>query len=240
MRFPVLHGLVNSLRAMRILPLPLALLVLALLSFGGCRSALDPGLKAKPPDMGRVHPAPGTSMVRFEELDEGVYRGSKPHSDADYEFLRSKGVKYIVNLKLFPWLYHMEEGRAKDHGMTLIPATINASPLAPSQTHVNYILCLLRDKRYRPIYFHCDLGRDRAMLITGLYDMYFRGMSKEEAWKHMKRYGFKDDWTLHGLKHYFEAHSKSPVDQYVPDCSRGRQEQRRPAAEEAKPARALR
>jgi hypothetical protein len=228
--FRALPGSGKTVRAIGI-----SILLLSPLLSLGCRSALEPSLKAKPPDMGRVHPAPGTSMVRFEALDEGVYRGSKPKSDVDYEFLKSKGVKYIVDLKLFPWLYWMERDRAKAYGMTLIPATINASPITPSETHVNYILCLLRDKRYRPIYFHCDLGRDRAMLIAGLYDMYYRGMSKDDAWKHMKRYGFKDHWTLHGLKHYFEAHSKSPVTKYVPDCSRAQQNIRRPAAESAKP-----
>lgn len=217
------------------LPLLLSAVLLAFLALG-CRSAVQPVLKAKTPDMGRIHPAPGTSMVRFEELDEGVYRGSKPKSDADYEFLRSKNIKYIVDLKLFPWLYRFEQGRAQEYGITLIPATINASPFAPSETHVNYILCLLRDKRYHPIYFHCDLGRDRAMLIAGLYDIYYRGMSKDGAWKHMKKYGFKDHWTLHGLKHYFEEHSKSPVSKYVPDCSRARQNIRRPAAESGKPS----
>jgi hypothetical protein len=198
------------------------ILMLVALPFAvaGCRSAVDP--RAKSPDIRHVHPIPGTDIVRFEELDEGVYNGSRPKTDADYEFLQSKGVRYIVDLKLFPWLYRLEANRARAYGITVIPATINASPVTPSEAHVNYVLCLLHDKRYRPIYFHCDLGRDRAMLIVGLYDMYYRGMSKEEAWKHMKHYGFKDDWTLHGLKNYFETHSKSPLDKYIPDCTRVR------------------
>ncbi len=67
---------------------------------------------------------------------------------------------------------------------------------------------------------NCDLGRDRAMLIVGLYEMYYQGKSKEEAYKEMKYYGFKDSWTLAGLKHYFEKHSQQPVNQYVPRCSK--------------------
>lgn len=195
-------------------------LLLLPLGVAACRSAIDP--RAKSPDIARVHPAPGTNMVRFEELDEGVYHGSKPKTDADYEFLQSKNIKYIVDLKLFPYLYRGERDHAEQYGMTVIPATINASPMTPSEAHVNYILCLLHDKRYRPIYFHCDLGRDRAMLIVGLYDMYYRGMSKEAAWKHMKHFGFKDDWSLRGLKNYFETHSEQPVTRYIPDCSRVR------------------
>ena len=36
-------------------------------------------------DPKHTHPAPGTSMVRFSEIDEGVYKGSKPKSDAAEE-----------------------------------------------------------------------------------------------------------------------------------------------------------
>src|SRR5438105_15700661 len=78
--FRDLPGLGKVVRAVGI-----SILLLSPFISVGCRSALEPSLKAKPPDMGRIHPAPGTSMVRFEELDDGVYRGSKPKSDADYE-----------------------------------------------------------------------------------------------------------------------------------------------------------
>lgn len=35
----------------------------------------------------------------------------------------------------------------------------------------------------------------------------------------MQYYGFKDDWTLGGLKSYFEKHSQRPVSQYVSHCA---------------------
>lgn len=60
------------------------------------------------------------------------------------------------------------------------PLDMNASPVAPpTEKHINRILCLLRDKRYHPIYFHCGLGRERAALIAALYGMHYRGMSKQ-------------------------------------------------------------
>src|SRR6266404_2347399 len=198
---------------MRHLPWFLLALVAA-----GCRSAAQSPVRNNAPDIRRIHPAPGTHLVRFQELDEGIYKGSKPKTDADYEFLQSKGIKYIVELRLFPWLNVGEKRKVKKYGMTLLTGTINASPMTPSEKHINAVLCLLRDKRYHPIYFHCDLGRDRAMLIAGLYEMYYQGKSKEEAYKEMKYYGFKDDWTLNGLKNYFEKHSRQPVSQYIPHC----------------------
>ena len=199
---------------MRIFPL----LLLPLLALG-CRSAAQSPVHNNAPDIRRIHPAPGTAIVRFQELDEGVYKGSKPKHEADYQFLKSKGIKYIVELRLFPGLNQVEKKRAKAHGMILITATINASPFTPEERHVSHVLCLLRDPRYHPVYFHCDLGRDRAMLIAGLYEMYYRGMSKDEAYREMKYYGFKDSWTLRGLRSYFEKHSNPPIERYVPHCS---------------------
>ena len=91
----------------------------------------------------------------------------------------------------------------------MIPVTINASPIAPSEPHVRQALCLLADKRLRPIYFHCDIGRDRTSLIATLYEVYFRGLPPENALQEMKRFGFKDDWTLRGLRNYMQKHANS-------------------------------
>jgi Tyrosine phosphatase family len=189
------------------------------LIFIGCRSAVQSPVRNNAPDIRRLHPAPGTHLVRFQQLDEGVYKGSKPKTDADYEFLQSKGVKYILQLRLFPGLNAWERRKAKKHGMILLTGTMSASPAQPSKKNVDAILCFMRNKRYQPIYIHCDLGRDRAMLITGLYEMYYKGKSKEEAYKEMKYYGFNDGWGLAGLKNYFEQHSRQPVSQYLPHCA---------------------
>lgn len=172
-------------------------------------------------DFEHKHPVPGTSIIRFDKIDEGVYKGSKPKSDADYEFLRSKGVRYILDLKFFPILYRLERRKAKRYGMTVIPVTMNASPIAPSEKHVRDILCKLRDKRLRPIYFHCSVGRDRTSLIATLYKVYFLGLPKDGAWHEMRdELGFKDDWTLRGLRVYLEDHLDSPFEKDKEACSK--------------------
>jgi protein-tyrosine phosphatase len=153
------------------------------------------------------HPAPGTAIIRFGQVDTGVYRGSKPENDADFRFLKSKHVRYILDARFLPFLAAPEARRARKYGMTFISSPMNGSPVAPSEQHVNRILLILRNKRYWPIYFHCDLGRDRTSLIAALYKMYFLHVSKQAAWEDMKYYGFKDSWTLRGLKEYFEKHS---------------------------------
>ena len=169
-------------------------------------------------DPKHLHPALGTSIVRFAEIDEGIYKGSKPKTDADYRFLQSKNVKTILDIKFFPLLYRFEKKKAEKYGMEVIPLTINASPIAPSETHVRQALCLLTDKRLRPIYFHCDVGRDRTSLIATLYELYFGGLGPENAWQEMKHFGFKDHWALHGLRSYLQKHANSPFTAGKADC----------------------
>jgi hypothetical protein len=193
--------------------IPMRDLVLALLPFlfgcGGHHLARTPAGTVIP-DLSRRHPALGTSIVRFAQVDAGVYRGSTPKNDADFTFLQSKHIRYILNLEFIPFLSEGEESKAGRYGMTVIDVLINGSPVPPSEKHVNRILLILRDKRYHPIYFHCALGRDRTSLIAALYKMYFRGMSQQAAWQEMKSFGFKDSWTLGGLKRYFEKHPVPP------------------------------
>src|SRR5215470_5132984 len=93
------------------------------------------------------HPAPGTKLTRFEKIDDGIYKGSEPKTDADYRFLQSLGVKYLLELKFLPLLPRLERRKAQRYGMTLIPVTLNASPFAPSEKHVNQAVCALHDRR---------------------------------------------------------------------------------------------
>jgi protein-tyrosine phosphatase len=92
--------------------------------------------------------------------------------------------------------------------MIVIPETMNASPFAPSEEHVCKIMRELHNPTRRPIYFHCSVGRDRTSLVATLYELYFRGLPPQDAFAEMKRFGFKDDWTLHGLKAYLQAHPR--------------------------------
>jgi protein tyrosine/serine phosphatase len=160
-------------------------------------------------DPKHTHPAAGTSIVRFGKIDEGVYKGSKPKSDADFRFLQSKNVKTIVDLQFVPVLYRFEKEKAEKYEIRVIPIPMNASPVAPSERHVTRALCLLSDKKLRPVYFHCDLGRDRTSLIATLYEIYFRGLAPKDAVQEMKHFGFKDEWILRGLKKYLLQHADS-------------------------------
>src|SRR5258708_29301829 len=117
------------------------------------------------PSPGQV-PAAGTTLVHFGQVDEGVYKGSKPRTDADYRFLQSRHIKYIVDLQFLPFLDRSEQKQAKRYGIVFLPARINASPVSPSQKHVETTLALLGDKRYHPLYFQFPLGPRQTNLVA--------------------------------------------------------------------------
>lgn len=156
--------------------------------------------------------ATGSRLKHFEQVDDGVYKGSRPKSDDDYRFLQSLHVKYIVDLQVLPFMAYFERRRAKQYGITVIQGTMNASPISPSEEHVAKILGILRDERCHPVYFHCKLGRDRTDIIAALYKMYFLGMSEQEAieYLHASGYGFKFGWLRSGLTRYLRNHPTPP------------------------------
>lgn len=162
----------------------------------------------------------GTSLVRFAQIDNGVFKGSEPKSDADYRFLQSIGIKHIVALRFFPILPVVETHKAKRYGMTVISIPMNASPIAPSEKHVDRALCWLRNPQVRPVYLHCDIGRDRTSLVATLYEIYFRGLPATNAWSEMRRFGFKNSWTTRGLRTYLRKHAaEAQRGKGAPNCS---------------------
>lgn len=180
--------------------LPLILLYAA--AAGGLAAAPRPRL----PVSSESQPVAGTTLVYFGRVDDGVYKGSKPRSDADYAFLRSKHVKYILDLELLPSLRNAERKKAARYGIQLLHQRINASPFPPSEKHIRRIMAVLKDSRYHSIYFHCNYGRDRTSLIAALYKMYFMGMSPPNALRYLEASGYKDSWVRGGLKKYLREH----------------------------------
>jgi Tyrosine phosphatase family len=158
------------------------------------------------------HPAPGTSIVHFVKIDNGVYGGSKPKSDADFAFLQSTGVRYILEVHFLPFLNGPEKSNAKRYGIQLVSVPMNASPVPPREKHVNRALLIMRSKDQKPVYLHCVLGRDRTGLVTGLYRIYFNGLGGDQALKEMKASGFRDSWFVAGLKRYFDKHTIIPAE----------------------------
>jgi hypothetical protein len=187
-------------------------LMTAFLLFGGIPVSGQVLQAIDTSDLPRELTAAGSKLKRFALVDDGVYKGSAPRSDADFRFLQSLQVKYIVDLQVLPFMSFFEQRKAKRYGITVIPGVMNASPISPSEKHIAKILATLRDERYHPIYFHCRFGRDRTNVIAALYKMYFLGMSPQDAPQYLRDsgYGYKFGWLRSGLTRYLKQHPTPP------------------------------
>jgi hypothetical protein len=188
-------------------------LVTALLLFGGTPAPGQGFQTIDTSDLPHELTAAGAKLKHFALVDDGVYKGSAPRSDADYRFLQSLQVKYIVDLQVLPFMSLFEQRKARRYGITVIPGIMNASPISPSEKHIDKILATLRDERYHPIYFHCRFGRDRTNIIAALYKIYFLGMSPQEAPQYLRNsgYGYKYGWLRSGLTRYLKLHPTPPA-----------------------------
>jgi protein tyrosine/serine phosphatase len=150
----------------------------------------------------------GAKLKHFAKVDKNVYKGSKPTSDADFRLLQSLHVKYIVDLEILPFMTGLEQRKAKRYGITVIRGLMNASPVSPSEKHIEFVLATLR--KDQPVYFHCKYGRDRTNVIAALYKMYFLGMTEPEAMRYVHDEGYKDGWVRAGLLKYIRKHPSRP------------------------------
>ncbi len=150
-------------------------------------------------------------LQRFAEVSPGIFRGSKPTTHADFDFLKARGVRTILNLQTLPWDTWAERQHARQHEIEYRNIHIVGLPLAPGERRVKEALLTMTDPSLQPIFVHCRLGRDRTSMIVGLYRVYYQNWTPEAAWDEMLRVGFKVDWTLRGLKTYFWTHTQKPA-----------------------------
>ena len=66
-------------------------------------------------DLAHAQTAAGSKLIHLGQVDDGVYKGSKPKTDADYRFLQSLHVKYIIDLHVLPFVYRLEQKKAKHY-----------------------------------------------------------------------------------------------------------------------------
>jgi len=149
-------------------------------------------------------------IERFAEVAPGIFRGSQPTTQADFDFLKARSVRTILSLQTLSWDILPERRDAHHNKIEYRNVYIVAFPLPPGETRVKEALLTLTDPSLHPIFVHCSLGRDRTSMIVGLYRVYYQNWTPEAAWDEMLRDGFKLSWTLRGLQTYFWTHTQKP------------------------------
>lgn len=142
--------------------------------------------------------ASNAAIPRFSEVSPGIYRGGQPTESRDYDDLRERGIRTIINLRTDH--DRLERKKSKKLGMKLIEIGIH--PLVPvSEKDMNQVLRDLANPNLRPIFIHCREGKDRTGLAIGLYRVRYEGWTQQRAYLEMLSFGFSE--YLFFLKNYF-------------------------------------
>lgn len=180
-----------------------------------------------------INTSHGLVVKGVSEVSRGIFRGPRPTPD-DIRALAQNGIIYILNLqggdiKTPRWLGFLayviprfepgetravrraEEDAAKNDnriGYLNVPLD-SLDPVDPHEAkEIDQILSVIHEAKNKPIYVHCEHGKDRTGLVIALYRIRHEGMSIEDArqeWQKMGHNGFWD-WVLTGsLDKYFRA-----------------------------------
>jgi hypothetical protein len=126
--------------------------------------------------------------VRFQKVDEGIYRGGKP-SEEDLQILSNVfNINHIISLdgdigyKISP--------KVKKLGMkhTIIPIGGEESEALIKFLKNNIVNIIDNNK---PVYLHCKHGSDRTGLAVAIYRQN-KGWGADRALHEAKRFGFGD------------------------------------------------
>jgi protein tyrosine/serine phosphatase len=140
-------------------------------------------------------------LPHFYEVVKGeLYRGAQPTTQG-LQALHDAGVKTILNLRNERDLITQEKKVVESIGMTYISVPLSGF-FKPADADMDKIEALLNDPQARPLFVHCQHGKDRTGLAYGLYRIFTQGWTPQAAHDEMVSLGFNT--LLFGLEEYFD------------------------------------
>ena len=139
-------------------------------------------------------------IKRLLQVDEGVFRGSQPMTEEDYQALEKMKIKTIINLR---WDESVTESKvmADKYNFKFFNFPIVAKETPKTET-LKSIFSILLDAKNQPVFLHCQHGKDRTGLIFALYRVKVQGWDPERAYEEWVKMGFAEK-VLKELKSYF-------------------------------------
>lgn len=142
-------------------------------------------------------------IVNFSQVNGGLFRGARLTSVEAVQYLKSIGVKNVINLqggdlnsrfgKIIPWaepgerpeVIAAEKDAATSLGMGYLHAPLNSlEPItAEEDKAIDEVLEFMHDKNNQPVFIHCEHGADRTGLLVALYRVKYEKMDVEKARK---------------------------------------------------------
>lgn len=171
----------------------------------------------------------GRAILNFHKFGEGLYRGARPQGRG-LSSLQQLGVKTIINLQgsdggkgfvhsiaelLEPgekpeWIAY-EKSRSEKLGMTFVHVPLNSISAVDSAEGkaIGQALVLMAKPESRPVYIHCEHGKDRTGLVVALYRVFFQGWTRQQAHREMLALGHAaNQFFTYDMDEFFFAATK--------------------------------
>jgi protein tyrosine/serine phosphatase len=123
-------------------------------------------------------------VSNFGEVSPDLWRGGKPTLDG-MQWLAKRGVKTIIDLQM------EDESANVPQGVRYVP--IRVSMWQCDCVDVDAVIKAI-DESPKPVFIHCQAGRDRTGLAVAAWRM-AHGMKPDEAIAEMARYGTNPWWN---------------------------------------------
>jgi protein tyrosine/serine phosphatase len=133
-------------------------------------------------------------LTNFHQVVAGIYRGAAP-TDEGLKTLKSMKIHTIIDLRSYTQAKHEKE-TAERMGFEWLNLPMGKE--APTQKQVDKLLKTLAKADKEPVFVHCQHGADRTGCMIGIYRVKVQHWTFDDAWKEMRKYGFK--WFLFDLK----------------------------------------
>jgi tyrosine-protein phosphatase SIW14 len=150
---------------------------LVILTLSGVPAGAQPG-----------QPLSKKDVPNFGQVAPGIYRGAAP-TVAGLKKLKEMGVKTIIDLRIEKKGQTEEATTAKQLGLTRIRIPMGAE--APTKAQVATFMKAMESAPSTPVFVHCQHGADRTGAMIGIYRVTKQAWTFDQAWKEMRKYGFK-------------------------------------------------
>lgn len=128
---------------------------------------------------------PEHQIVNFDKVDDHLYRGAQPNHNG-LEYLASRGIKTVINLRQTMDSLPDEERVAKQLGMTYVNVPLSGTAV-PSIARMQEIQALIAASP-QPVFVHCQYGCDRTGITVACWRI-DHGWTVDQALAEAKKYG---------------------------------------------------
>ncbi|HNQ50996.1 MAG TPA: tyrosine-protein phosphatase [Candidatus Omnitrophota bacterium] len=136
---------------------------------------------------------PFVDIPAFAQVTDTIYRGGAP-KPAGYERLQSLGIQSILNLSQDTKQVGQEEPWARARGIEFYNIPIDLYVRPSDEQALRFLEIVLKTAK-RPLFIHCEDGRDRTGTMVALYRVAAEGWTIKQAYTEARKIGY---WPYHG------------------------------------------